>query len=72
MLTKNDIQQLKEILATKEDIEEVKKTQKTNSKALRSIKKTVDMMGRIFDKADMGLEKRVKVLEKHAGISSSN
>ena len=45
---------------------------KTIKKNVSHIKKTVDLMGRVFDREDMNIQKRVDRIENHLNLSPAN
>lgn len=66
MLTKLDLSQIQKIV--QDEIYPVKKDVKTIKLDLRKVKKTIDVMARVFDQEDVRLRKRVGSIEKHLGI----
>lgn len=63
MLTKSDLQQIGEVIDTKLDTK-----LKPIKKDLTHIKKTVNLIVKNYDEADIKLERRVKKIETHLGL----
>lgn len=77
MLTKNDINELGRVLATKEDVEDLKadiilldhKVDNLEKKMDDGFKTSLDLSGEI-EKERMKNEKRIKRLEQKAGLAT--
>lgn len=52
------------------ELDPVKKDIKNIKMNVRKVKKTVDVMARIFDREDIRLRKRVTRIEEHLGFSA--
>lgn len=65
MLTKNDLSQIRDVVH-----EEVDTLLKPIKKDLRYLKKTVDIVVKNYDEADVKLERRVKKIEEHIALPS--
>lgn len=82
MLTNNELKAIKDIVTetvgvqispiiTRLDrIEKDLKPIKSIQQDIKKIRKTTDMMGRLFDKADVNLYKRVQKIEEHLHLES--
>lgn len=79
MLTKSDFQQLQKVLPTKDDIrrldarmsglatkDDLKKL--ATKKDLAKVAKTVDVMAKLLDRADVDIRKRVEKIEERVGL----
>lgn len=64
MLTKNDLSQIGQAVDEKLD-----KKLKPIKKDLRYLRKTVDLIVANYDEADVKLDRRVKKIEHHLGLS---
>lgn len=74
MLTKNDLQQIGELLDTKleekleEKLEPIKKEQKQVKKKLNKMSNDINLVVRTFDKDIMQNRKRIERLEDHVDL----
>lgn len=66
MLTDSDLKKIKEIISPLE------KDMKVVKKKVTKIEVTVDMMSRLFDEADVRIERRVKRIEQHLSLEEQN
>lgn len=66
MLTKNDLQSITDIVDSR--TLPIAKDLKIVKRKVTKIEKIVDTMGKVFDKADVELYKRVKRIEQHVGF----
>lgn len=79
-LTKSDLQKIGIVIderlgpieqrlgSIETDLGEVKKDLKSVKTRVKRIEKTVDVMAKLFDKADVRLHKRVTRIETHLGL----
>lgn len=69
MLTKSDLNQIRVVVNEEVDVV-VEKKLKPIKKDLRYLKKTVDLTVKNYDEGDIKLERRVKRIEGHIGLTS--
>lgn len=76
MLTKTDLQQIGKIVDDRldqkldEKLEPIKKDLKYLKKKVNRIDKTVSLTVKNYDEVDVRLEKRVRKIEEHIGLTS--
>ncbi|OGH20144.1 MAG: hypothetical protein A3D74_02470 [Candidatus Levybacteria bacterium RIFCSPHIGHO2_02_FULL_37_13] len=73
MLTKSDLNQIRGVVHEEVDVimeEKLEKKLKPIKKDLRYLKKTVDLTVKNYDEGDVRLERRVKKIEAHIGLTS--
>ena len=78
MLTKTDLKQIEGIVQgvvrnetrqiIQQELEPIRKDTKTLKKDMRYVKKTIDIMVRMFNEDDVKLRKRVEKIEDHLGF----
>jgi len=69
MLTKTDLNQIR--VAVNEEVDVVvEKKLKPIKRDLRYLKKTVDIIVKNYDEADVKIERRVRKIEAHIGLAS--
>ncbi len=75
MLTKSDIEQLKTVLATKDDISSLEAKLKPITKDIQYLRKktnridkTVSLVAKNYDEGDVRLERRVRKIEQHLSL----
>jgi len=80
MLTKTDLNQIREVVHEEVDtivdekldkrLEPIRKDLKYLKKKVNRIDKTVNLIVRNYDEADVKLERRVRKIENHIGLTS--
>lgn len=73
MLTKTDLNQIRGVVHEEVDVvveEKLESKLKPIKKDLRYLKKTVDIIVRNYDEADVKLQRRVKKIETPIGLTS--
>lgn len=73
MLTKSDLSQIRGVVHEEVDVvveEKLENKLKPIKKDLRYLKKTVDLIVKNYDEADVKLERRVRKIEDHIGLTS--
>ena len=78
MLTKTDLKQIEGIVQgvvrnetrqiIQQELEPIRKDTKTLKKDMRYVKKTIDIMVRMFNEDNVKLRKRVEKIEDHLGF----
>ena len=78
MLTKTDLKQIEGIVQgvvrnetrqiIQQELEPIRKDTKTLKRDMRYVKKTIDIMVRMFNEDDVKLRKRVEKIEDHLGF----
>jgi len=69
MLTKSDLNQIRVVVNEEVDAV-VEKKLKPIKKDLRYLKKTVDLTVKNYDEGDIKLDRRVRKIEAHIGLTS--
>ena len=74
MLTKDDLKQIGEVVEEKVELKitPIKKDISILKNSVKKIQKTIDVVAKVLDRADVVLNKRVKRLEEHARIRNVN
>lgn len=76
MLTKNDLTQIREVVRgevqneVQKEVTPIKKDLKIVHTKLNKLQKTLDVAINTFDRRDEKLQKRVKRIENHIGLSN--
>ena len=69
MLTKSDLNQIREVVNEEVDVV-VEKKLKPVKKDLRYLRKTVNLIVKNYDEGDVVLGRKVKRIEDHLGLTS--
>lgn len=72
MLTKTDLNQIRGVVREEVDVvveQKLEKKLKPIKKDLRYLRTTVDIIVKNYDEADVKLERRVKKIEEHVGLT---
>lgn len=60
------------IMLTTDDLKKIKRVISPLEKDIKDVKKTVDTISRLFDAADVRIERRVKRIEEHLSLPDKN
>ena len=75
MLTKSDLNQIRGVVHEEVDViveEKLENKLKPIKKDLRYLKKTVNIIVKNYDEADVKLERRVRKIERHLALPEEN
>jgi archaellum component FlaC len=81
MLTREDLEQIGQVIDARlesklepisKQLDGVEKQLEVQDKDIKAIKRTVDLIGRTFNKDDVEILKRVERIEHHVGLPHTN